>query len=177
MSLHLMNRKHKNKIMVTRNNRLFGGFKLATTNTGRLKSKCGTGDIVLAQPKCYGEYVRSLKNCGSCVDSKVIGSIKNAPNNSSSQYLEKKKSCVIRNDPVKGQHLDTTFNNCLGHQVKDVNGNVINSKCNNKINFTKELMYKDAGYVVEKRKAALRKCKDDGINIDGVDMPNNSCSA
>ena len=62
--------------MVTRNNRLFGGL-MATTNTGRLKSKCGTGDIVLAQ-KCYGEYVRSLKNCGSCVDSKVIAQL-NAP--------------------------------------------------------------------------------------------------
>ena len=60
MSLHLMNRKHKNKIMVTRNNRLFGGFKLATTNTGRLKVNV-VQDIVLAQPKCYGEYVRSLK--------------------------------------------------------------------------------------------------------------------
>jgi hypothetical protein len=47
-------------------------------------------------------------------------------------------------------------------------------KCNNKLPITKKLPhFNDASYVIEKRKSDLRKCSD----IDGVDMPNNSCSA
>ena len=47
-------------------------------------------------------------------------------------------------------------------------------KCNNKLPITKKIHHSnDASYVIEKRKSDLRKC----IDIDGVDMPNNSCSA
>ena len=47
-------------------------------------------------------------------------------------------------------------------------------KCNNKLPITKKIHHSNgASYVIEKRKSDLRKC----IDIDGVDMPNNSCSA
>jgi hypothetical protein len=196
MSLRILALKHKNKIKTRNENRLSGGFHLTMTNTGSIGNKClntTQGEKVPTQPLSYRNYIKRVTKC-SCTDNSNpsrMNIVRNKLETSSSDYLKKKKSkvllcdgvCVV-NGVVNGDY--TTRSTCLAvsgaywsHETinplscSDIVGDSTNSNCT-RVPLTKTIHHSNgASYVIEKRKSDLRDCGD----VDGVDMPNNSCSA